>query len=88
MNKLNINHYVKVKLTDHGIECLRKNYDDLVANGMFPYGFKAPEVDGDGYSRFQMWSLMQDLGPYVRMCGTMPFEIDILIDIQEATNDN
>lgn len=81
--EFNINDYVKVKLTGHGVDCLKKNYDDLVSQGMYAYGYTAPKVDENGYSKFQMWSLMQDLGPYIQMSAKPVFSGLMMIEVSK-----
>lgn len=75
----NVNDYVEVKLTDYGRQALRANYDKLGAScgGKLAFEFKLPQEDKEGWSRWQMWSLMQDLGPHIGM--NPPFETTIRI---------
>ena len=75
----NVNEYVRVKLTERGKKCLRENYDKLAQawGGKLTFQFRLPEEDADGWSRWQMWSLMQDLGPHISMGSEPPFETSI-----------
>lgn len=77
----NINHYVYVRLTPHGKECLRKNYDELRASfgKELPFEFKLPKEDSEGWSKWQMHDLMDELGRYVGMGRDLPFETTIRI---------
>lgn len=91
--KFNINDYVKVKLTDYGKLCLKKNYDDMMEFLKSWYGddmekyswleFKLPEEDGEGYSEWQLWKLMQEFGKYCENGFTIPFETEIIIEEKE-----
>lgn len=78
----NINDYVQVKLTERGKKCLRENYDKLAASygGKLPFKFKLPTPDKDGWTRWQAWSLMQDLGQHVCMSAEPPFETTIRVE--------
>ena len=75
----NVNEYVRVKLTERGKKCLRENYDKLAQawGGKLTFQFRLPEEDADGWSRWQMWSLMQDLGPHISIGSEPPFETSI-----------
>lgn len=77
----NINDVVQVKLTDRGRFQLRKNHDDFWADvgREPPYAFTLPEEDADGWSSWQLWRLMSELG---KQCGAglpLPFETTIKI---------
>lgn len=80
--EFNVNNHVLVKLTDHGRACLRKNYDDLNAacGGKLGFKFALPKEDKDGWSRWQAWSLMSDLGPHISIGMNPPFETTIRIE--------
>lgn len=79
----NINNYVHVRLTPHGRECLRKNYNELASHfgGKLSWDFRLPEEDADGWSKWQMHDLMDSLGKYVGMGRELPFETNIRIEI-------
>ena len=80
--EFNINDYVQVRLTKYGKECLRKNYDALAANfgGKLPFAFRPPTEDKDGWSRWQAWRLLEQLGKYTGIGFTPPFETTIRIE--------
>lgn len=84
----NVNDYVQVRLTDRGRVCLRENYDKLNAayGGKLPFNHTPPKEDKDGWSRWQAWSLMQDLGPHISMGMKPPFEMTIRVEV-ERLND-
>lgn len=65
--KRNINDYVLVRLTDVGKEILRKK------------GFSLPKEDADGWSKWQLWSLMNTFGEYTQLGKDVPFETEIEI---------
>lgn len=72
MTGINLNDMVRVKLTDHGREILRKDYEDRFAK----YGRKyvPPKEDSDGWSKWQLWALFQDFGQHIHLGGRLPFE--------------
>jgi len=62
--EFNINCYVYVQLTERGIAQLKKQHEAIFGG---KYGdFTPPEADSDGWSKHQMWELMQELG---HSCG-------------------
>jgi len=82
----NINDDVWVKLTERGRECLRKRHAEIVAmcSGHNPFPYTPPVEDKDGWSRWQMWRLMQALGPYISHGGPPPFETTLRIELQPS----
>jgi hypothetical protein len=82
MKQFNINSTVKVKLTEYGKQMLERDHIEFWgARGQldkFPY--EPPETDADGYTEFQLWSLMYYLGKYCNIGCAMPFDTVILID--------
>ena len=79
----NINGSVLVKLTDYGRNCLRANYNRLAEayGGKLTWKFRLPKEDSEGWSRWQMWSLMEELGPHIKMGFNPPFETEIKIEV-------
>lgn len=86
--RFNINEYVRVKLTPHGMAIHRATHDAL--NAQFPNAnleYRAPEEDAEGWSKWQAWSLMQAFGPHIYMGGKSPFEttIEVLVNVTDQT---
>lgn len=85
MKKINLNNYIKVKLTDHGKDIYFHTIDDLVAeypllrNQLKPY---FPKVDENGFTEFQLWDFIQLYGPHIYPGGGNVIE-DIMIYIDE-----
>jgi hypothetical protein len=79
--RFNINHDVRVKLTRHGEDCLKKNYEELAKRyaGKLPWAFQLPESDSDGWTRYQMHDLMAQFGPHLYCGAEIPFETEIEI---------
>jgi len=83
--KFNINNYVKVKLTQVGIDELKRQHEEqkiaherLRSQGIDD--FVLPKVDADGYSEFQLFNLMAIFGDLMWEGLASPFEIEIIID--------
>lgn len=83
MKEFNVNHNVKVKLTQIGIDELKRQHDDLAwcFPSMKNECFVPPKVDENGYSTFQMHVLMSTFGHLCQNGFSVPFETTILIDI-------
>lgn len=80
--KININHTVRVKLTDLGRELHRKDHKDFwTANGRPDMKYFPPVTDADGWSRFQLWSLMQYFGKHLSLGVVLPFDPEIEYDM-------
>jgi hypothetical protein len=75
--EFNVNHYVYVRITEQGWKVLEDYFRALD----FPpiareQAYYAP--DEHGWSRFQMWDLMNIFGPSMGMgFGPVPFETTI-----------
>lgn len=78
--KFNINEKVRVKLNDRGRAHLKKQWHDLVGNA---YPWHPPTEDADGWSEWQLWVLMHDLGPDLVMGFNPPFETTIEIIVEK-----
>lgn len=82
--KFNINEYVKVKLTPYGKQKLLEDHNEFWSQyGIgYKHEFILPKEDENGYSTWQLWLLMKNLGKYCNVGAELPFETDILIDIE------
>lgn len=75
-HKINLNNYVYVKLTEKGFrvhEVKEKEYynrDD----------YRPPEVDENGYSKFQLWDFMNIFGDHTWMGAPPCFEMAVEIE--------
>jgi hypothetical protein len=83
----NLNHEVAVKLTEEGLDILRRNHDRLNAGYLFPGNkpgllgeFRPPKTDAEGWTRFQLWALMHEFGADILMGRPVPFETAIRLD--------
>ena len=72
---INLNEYVKVKLTDYGLKVHRTHY--LVKSAPV---YRPPRVDEQGYSKFQLWDLMNIFGSVMYLGNpNVPFENNEII---------
>lgn len=77
--KFNVNDHVRVRLTDEGRAILRRQHDDLVKGRPWSYDYVPPKEDADGWSDWQLWVLMQQLG---HTCGNgAPLTFETTIEI-------
>ena len=83
MLNFNINHYVYVKLTDAGRTELKRQHKELYSvlpERLRDTDFKPEKEDSEGWSKWQMWNLMNTFGLMIRMCEDLPFETEIRIE--------
>jgi len=78
----NINEMVRVKLTDHGRMMHKKFHDDLFMDFLLTQKYTPPEEDSEGWSRWQLWMLMEVFGSHFSHGCDLPFDMGIQI-IQE-----
>ncbi len=69
----NVNDYVWVRLTDAGRKHHREWYEARYP--MLPY--RAPDESADGWSKWQLWALMKEMGEACNMGMPLPFETSI-----------
>jgi hypothetical protein len=82
--KFNINHDVRVKLTDRGMSLHKESHDKFWAQfEREAPKYTPPKEDADGWSTWQLWTLMHDFGPYISMSLDTPFETEIELVISE-----
>ena len=81
--KFNINDYVKVKLTEFGMDILRKQHKELKIFWPGLPDFEPPKEDKDGWSEHQLWTLMSHFGHTLSNGGEVPFELEIEIPVKE-----
>ena len=69
----NINNKVRVKLTDYGRQALARQHNGL-------------KEDAEGWSEWQLWHLMQELGHLCCLGCQVPFETTIqLLEVKPWT---
>lgn len=72
--KFNVNDYVRVRLTPNGRSILRQNYERDSALIDNPPPFTLPDEDAAGWSKWQLWVLMETFGPSISIGMNPPFE--------------
>lgn len=77
LRKLNLNDNVLVKLTPRGLAILREQHEAMNKSWRRNDPFREPEVDDDGWTKVQLWTLFQDFGQHVNMACDLPFETTI-----------
>jgi hypothetical protein len=80
MRKLSMNDRVFVKLTEHGRQLMLQNYTTFWAGRVAPYKFKLPQEDEDGWSRWQLWMLMEEFGQHIHIGMRNPFDLTICLE--------
>jgi repressor LexA len=68
--EINLNDKVRVKLNDLGREIHKKENDDHPE-------YQPPEEDENGWSEWQLWTLMRTFGPHMNLGVKVPFETTI-----------
>ena len=79
---LNMNSYVKIKLTRFGIKRLKRNHEEMFRkHPSCKTKFIPPELDEEGFCRMQLWQVMKNFGDMCYIGSTeLPFKMDIKID--------
>jgi len=75
---VNINEFIKVKLTDKGKEIYRNYYNDIDDEYV-----PTLDVDEEGFCKFQLWEFMRIFGEHFHMGGDLPCETNVKIQIRE-----
>lgn len=69
--RINLNEFVKFKLTDYGKDIYYHQYDEInetiKRRGGAILKPEMPKVDADGYTEMQLWAFMQLYGPHTGM---------------------
>ena len=80
----NINNIVRVKLTDHGRSIHRERFRKLNAKRKVTSDIKysPPVEDKDGWSRWQLWALMEAFGEHSGLLKS-PFHGDIEFEVSD-----
>lgn len=63
MKKVHLNSTIHVKLNDLGADIYYHRLDGLIEKGV-QLERRLPQVDADGYSRFQLWAFMRIYGSH------------------------
>jgi len=85
--EFNVNHYVRVQLTDEGRKALREAHARLYGCFVEKYPYEPPEEDANGWSKWQLWDLANQLGPRLFNGSPVPFMTTIQIELPDPTRD-
>lgn len=78
--EININENVRVNLTELGRRALERQHAEFWTGVRgAPDAYEPPEEDADGWSEWQLWCLMQDLGHLCGLGRRLPFETTIQV---------
>jgi hypothetical protein len=77
---INANEKVKVKLTAIGLRELERQHEELRTTVSSAGPWKPPVVDKEGYSEFQLWVLMSQLGHLCHNGLDQPFETELVFE--------
>jgi len=81
--RFNINDYVRVRLTDHGRQVHRQSHHDFWTSIGRPVPeYHPPREDESGWSRWQLWQLMEAFGDHIGI--SLPNCFDLTIEIDES----
>lgn len=82
--EFNINQYVRVRLTETGHKIHKEDYDRIYRNyKKNPYPYNPPKEDEDGWSRWQLWTLMELFGSSIHIgINEAPFETNIIFEVE------
>ena len=88
--KINLNDYVKVKLTDLGKDIYYHRFDEMNQKwGRQVCKPSFPKEDADGYTSFQLWDFIQLYGPHIGMAFPNVIEpLEIVYQIGECNGEN
>ena len=81
-NKINLNDWIKVKLTAYGKDIHSRHFTKAIQGIPSLSKFKVdPEVDKDGFTKYQLWCFIEIFGAYIGMAEDnviMPLDIYIV----------
>ncbi len=75
----NVNDSVWVRLTDAGKLIHRREHDEMRKRVPSIGRYQPPKSHPGGYSKFQLWELMQIFGPHISIGSEVPFGTEILL---------
>lgn len=81
------NDYVRIKLTDYGRQMLRKQHEQLKAGLRCPSmlsGDGVPAEDENGWSKWQLWWLIEKFGSESGAGSPFPFDDFEIMDSATA----
>ena len=77
---LNVNEKVKIKMTDYGRSVLAIDHVSFWSKRKQFVSYVPPKEDEDGWSTWQIWSLMNAFGKYMYPGAPLCFETIMKLD--------
>lgn len=74
---VNLNDHVWVRLTDLGRELHREQHEALRKDVPKLGPYREPQEDAEGFTKWQLWQLMQHFGPAICLGCDPPFDLTI-----------
>jgi repressor LexA len=81
--EFNLNDRVCVKITEDGMAALKSQHEELKSLIPMIGDFNPPKTDDEGWSRWQLWTLMERFGGLIGPTMPTPFETTIRLDVEE-----
>ena len=83
--RINLNEFVKVKLTDLGKDIYYHQFDKMNQQwGRIVCKPSFPKEDAEGYTKFQLWDFIEIYGKHIGMTKPNVIEpLDIIYELQE-----
>lgn len=82
--RFNINDYVRVQLTDKGRQLHRERHERLFGEHFAQLPYIPPKEDADGWSRWQLWALMEELGGHCHIgMSEQPFGTLFIFEVPD-----
>jgi hypothetical protein len=82
--RFNINEMVRVRLSPEGRLIHRRQHDELRRQYPSIGKYTPPKADAEGYTRWQLWHLMQTFGPSITLGSKPPFEMEMIFEATDA----
>lgn len=84
--RINLNEYVRFKLTDAGLAIYRHQFDDAIS--LYPQiktKLLKPRLDSEGYASMQLHRFMSVFGPHLTLGEPAPIErLEIVYDVPQT----
>ncbi|QDV86931.1 hypothetical protein [Planctomycetes bacterium TBK1r] len=80
----NLNDYVYVRLTEHGRQVHREWFESVMSGNLWDAGYTKPVEDDDGWSKWQMWSLINVFGNHVYMGAKPCFDMNVKLCVKRT----
>lgn len=81
----NINHCVRVRLTDMGRELHAADHVKFWAQRLQNFPYSPPKEDAEGWSKWQLWALMECFGQHVGLGMKEPMFTEIEFYAKDLT---